>query len=263
MADTTPVASDNAQNGIPAATVVIFRRAREGGPAQILMQVRNRKLAFAAGMAVFPGGRVDPSDHELARFLETDDPEEAAHRIAAIRETLEETGLALGLRGVVDATRAAEARAMLLAEERLAPVLERFGWSLALDDLIPFARWFPKNERLSRVFDTRFYLADLGTGAVEIAVDAGENTRLFWTSAADALAAADRGEIDVIFPTRRNLERIAQFDSFDAARTHAEETPVRMIVPFTEERPEGRFLCIPPDCGYPVSSVLLDQARRG
>ena len=152
---------------------------------------------------------------------------------------------------------------MLLAEERLAPVLERFGWSLALDDLIPFARWFPKNERLSRVFDTRFYLADLGTGAVEIAVDAGENTRLFWTSAADALAAADRGEIDVIFPTRRNLERIAQFDSFDAARTHAEETPVRMIVPFTEERPEGRFLCIPPDCGYPVSSVLLDQARRG
>lgn len=263
MAETDPVAKDNAQHGIPAATVVIFRHAPDGGPPQILMQVRNRKLAFAGGMAVFPGGRVDSSDHELAHTLDIDDPDEAAHRIAAIRETLEETGLVLGLRGDIDAARAGSARAMLAAEERLAPVLERFGWSLALDDLIPFARWFPKNERLSRVFDTRFYLADLGTGAVEIAVDAGENTRLFWSSAAEALTAADRNEIEVIFPTRRNLERLALFDSFAEARAHAEATPVRMIVPFMEERPEGRFLCIPPHCGYPVSAVPLDDAKRG
>ena len=263
MAETNRDAGDNAQDGIPAATVVIFRRAPAGSPPEILMQVRNRKLAFAGGMAVFPGGRVDPSDHELARTLETGDPDEAAHRIAAIRETLEETGLALGLRGEIDAARAADARSLLLAEERLAPVLERFGWSLALDDLIPFARWFPKNERLSRVFDTRFYLADLGTGAVEIAVDAGENTRLFWTSAADALTAADRGEIGVISPPRRNLERLAQFDDFSEARAHAEATPMHTIVPFIEDGPQGRSLCIRGDCGYPVTSVLLDEAKRG
>ena len=263
MAETNRDAGDNAQDGIPAATVVIFRRAPAGSPPENLLQVRNRKLAFAGGMAVFPGGRVDPSDHELARTLETGAPAEAAHRIAAIRETLEEPGLALGLRGDIDAARAADARSLLLAEERLAPVLERFGWSLALDHLIPFARWFPKNERLTRVFDTRFYLADLGTGAVEIAVDAGENTRLFWTSAADALIAADRGEIDVIFPTRRNLERLAQFDDFGEARAHAEATPMHTIVPFIEEGPQGRSLCIRGDCGYPVTSVLLDEAKRG
>ena len=263
MAETNRDAGDNAQDGIPAATVVIFRRAPAGSPPEILMQVRNRKLAFAGGMAVFPGGRVDPSDHELARTLETGDPDEAAHRIAAIRETLEETGLVLGLRGDIDAARAVEARALLLAEEQLAPVLDQFGWSLALEDLIPFARWFPKNERLSRVFDTRFYLADLGTGAVEIAVDAGENTRLFWTSAVDALAAADGGEIEVIFPTRRNLERIALFANFDEARAHAEATSVRTIVPFIEEGPQGRSLCIQADCGYPVTSVPLNDAKRG
>ena len=113
------------------------------------------------------------------------------------------------------------------------------------------------------MFDTRFYLADLGTGAVEIAVDAGENTRLFWTSAADALTAADRGEIDVIFPTRRNLERLAQFDDFSEARAHAEATPMHTIVPFIEDGPQGRSLCIRGDCGYPVTSVLLDEAKRG
>ena len=251
------------QDGIPAATVAIFRRAPSGGPPQILMQVRSRSLAFAGGMAVFPGGRVDPSDRELAARLDWPNPDEMAHRIAAIRETLEETGLALGLRGHIDAASAAEARAMLLQEEALAPVLERFGWRIALHDLIPFARWFPKNEKLSRVFDTRFYLADLGTGAVDIAADAGENTRLFWTSASGAIEAAQRGEIDLIFPTLRNLERLAQFDSFDAARTHAEETPLPTIVPFIEDRPEGRSLCIPPDCGYPVTSVPLDAVKRG
>ncbi len=249
--------------GIAAATVVIFRRAPDGGPPQLLMQVRSRSLAFAGGMAVFPGGRVDPSDRELAVAGNYPDADEAAHRIAAIRETLEETGLALGLRGPIDAAKAAEARAMLVAEERLAPVMDRFGWSLALDDLVPFARWFPKNERLTRIFDTRFYLADLGTGAVDIEVDAQENTHLFWTSAQGALASADRGEIEVIFPTRRNLERLAQFDSFGEARTHAEATPVRTIVPRLEESAEGRRLCIPPDCGYPVTSVLLSEAKRG
>ncbi|NCP18130.1 MAG: NUDIX domain-containing protein [Erythrobacter sp.] len=255
--------SGSAREPIPAATVVIFRHAPGGGPPQILMQVRNRSLAFAGGMAVFPGGRIDPSDRELAQSADFPDHDEAAHRIAAIRETLEETGLVLGLRGAIDASHAARARAMLLETQALAPILAAFDWRLALDDLVPFARWFPKNENLTRVFDTRFYLADLGTGAVEIEVDAGENTRLFWTGAQDALDAADRGEIEVIFPTRRNLERLAQFGSFADARAHAQATPVRTIVPFIEETPQGRSLCIPDDCGYPVTSVPLGDVKRG
>ena len=76
-------------------------------------------------------------------------------------------------------------------------------------------------------------------------------------------ARYDRGEIDLIFPTRRNLERLAQFDDFDQARAHAEATPMPTIVPWVEERPEGRSLCIPADCGYPVTSVLLGDAKRG
>ena len=253
----------NPAQGIPAATVVIFRTAPDGGPPQILMQVRSRSLAFAGGMAVFPGGRIDESDRVLAESAGLADRDEAAHRIAAIRETLEETGLALGLSGTIDAERAAQARTILDKEGALSPVLRHFDWQLALDDLVPFARWFPQNERLSRVFDTRFYLADLGTGAVDIAVDAQENTHLFWTSAAEALRSADEGKIDVIFPTRRNLERLAPFATFGEARAHAEATPVQTIIPWVEKSPQGRFLCIPGDAGYPVTSERLDEAKRG
>ncbi len=255
---------NNASDGIPAATVVIFRNAGNGGPPEILMTIRSREMVFAGGMAVFPGGRVDPADHALARTLSGSiEPEEAAHQIAAIRETLEETGLAIGIAGRVDAELAREARACLLERTELAPVLERFGWQLDLAQLTPFARWFPKNERIPRVYDTRFYLADLGTGAVEIEADLSENTHLFWTTAQGALDAAERGDIKVIFPTRRNLERLALFGSFTEARAQAEAIPVRTITPFVGEMDGTSWLHIGEDFGYPVTREPLDSVSRG
>ena len=220
-------------------------------------------MSFAGGAAVFPGGRVDAADRALAVALAAGgDPDEAAHRIAAIRETLEETGLVIGIAGRVSAHDARRARAMLLENEDLAPVLDEMGWTLDLDALVPFARWHPKNETLPRVFDTRFYLADLGTGEVEVEIDATENTRLFWVGAAEALEQAERGEMAVIYPTRRNLERLAQFTSFAEARRHAEAIPVQTITPWLEERGGERWLAIPADAGYPVDGEPLTSAHR-
>ncbi|MCT2559515.1 NUDIX domain-containing protein [Tsuneonella sp. YG55] len=249
---------------IPAATVIVFRNDPAGGSPQILMVTRHNAMTFAGGMAVFPGGRVDPEDHALAATLDTEfDSDEAAHRIAAVRETLEETGLAIGLVGDVSADTAREARALLEREGALAPVLAAMDWSLDLGSVVPFARWHPKNERIPRIFDTRFYLADLGTGAVELEIDGSENTHLFWTSASGALDMASRGDLSVIFPTRRNLERLAQFGSFAEARAHAEATPVRTITPWMEERGGVRWLRIPDDAGYPVAGEPLTTAARG
>lgn len=253
---------DQAQEAIPAATVVVFRNAADG-PPEILMVIRSRKLRFAGGAAVFPGGRVDPGDHKLAAALSHGlDFDEAAHRIAAMRETLEETGLALGVKEPVSAQDAVKARELALAKGALAPVLDTMGWTLDLDAIIPFARWFPKNEQLPRIFDTRFYLYDLGTGAVDITVDATENTRLFWTTAQAALDAAAREEIAVIWPTRRNLERLAQFADFDAARAQAEAIPVKTIIPFVTEEDGHAWLRISDDAGYPVTSDRLNSVKR-
>ena len=249
---------------IPAATLVIFRQARPG-PPEILMVVRSKTMSFAGGAAVFPGGRVDSEDYELAAALDhaCGDDDEAAHRIAAIRETLEETGLALGITEPVNGNGAAEARALALKERALAPVLEHFGWTLKLDDLVPFARWLPRGISHSRIFDTRFYLYDLGTGAVDIAVDRTENTKLFWITADEALRMADAGQIAVIFPTRRNLERLAQFRSFAEAKRHADGIPVRPITPRMDKVDGRDALVIPGDAGYPVLHEKLDTATRG
>jgi 8-oxo-dGTP pyrophosphatase MutT (NUDIX family) len=190
-------------------------------------------------------------------------PDEAAHQIAAVRETLEETGLAMGLAGAIDAARASEARAMLAETGALTPVLEAFGWRLDLAQITPFARWFPKNENIPRVYDTRFYLANLGTGAVEVSIDHAENTQLFWTTAEGALAAAERGDIKLIFPTRRNLERLALFASYADARAQAEAIPVRTIMPQIVEEGGKSWLTILGDAGYPVTAELLENVARG
>lgn len=255
---------ENPPDGIPAATVVIFRNGSDGGPPEILMTIRSRNMVFAGGMAVFPGGRVDPEDFELAGRIETSLPhDEAAHQIAVVRETLEETGLAIGLAGEVTAAKAHAARERLLNVGSLAPVLEEYDWSLDLSQLTPFARWFPKNERIPRVYDTRFYLANLGTGAVEIEADLSENTHLFWTTAQGALDSAETGDIKIIFPTRRNLERLALFGSFDEAKAQADAIPVRTITPYMAEAEGKTWLNIGEDLGYPVTGEPFDTVMRG
>lgn len=260
------MSADSPRAGIPAATIIIFRKNPDGGAPQVLMTVRAREMRFAGGMAVFPGGRVDPADYALGEKVAGEwglSSDEAAHQIAAVRETLEETGLALGLAGAITAESAAAARAMLGETGALAPVLEAFGWRLDLAQIVPFARWFPKNENIPRVYDTRFYIADLGTGDVEVSIDAAENTRLFWTTAKGALEAAERGEIKLIFPTRRNLERLALFASFAEARAQAEAIPVRTIMPQVVEEDGKAWLTILADAGYPVTRELLETVARG
>ena len=47
----------------PAATVIIAREGDSSGEPEIFMLRRTNKAAFAGGMYVFPGGRVDSDDH--------------------------------------------------------------------------------------------------------------------------------------------------------------------------------------------------------
>lgn len=247
----------------PAATVVVFRKAPDGGPAQILMVERAGSMAFAGGATVFPGGKVDDADIDLARQLPHGlEPADAAARIAGIRETLEETGLVVGVSGAVTVEAALRARSELIAHGRLDQVLGDHGWTIDFDALVPWARWWPRHREV-RVFDTRFYLANLGTGAVDLIVDATENRHLFWASATEALELAEQGRIKVIFPTRRNLERLALWPDFDSAREHALATPIVTVSPAIEQRDGQKWLTIPPDAGYPVTGELLSGAMRG
>ncbi len=248
--------------GIPASTVVAFRNCPHGGSPEILMVVRSKTMNFVGGAAVFPGGKVDPEDVELAKALFPDlDREDVAARIAGVREMLEETGLAIGIDCKVSPAEVARARELVMEEKALAPVLEKMGWKLALDQLIPFSRWHPK-VKAPKIFDARFYLVDLGTGNVEIAVDETENEHLFWVSATEALNMADRGELSIIFPTRRNLERLALYGSFEEARSHSQSIAVEMITPWVDRSGEEPVLRIRDDQGYPVTFESLESVVR-
>lgn len=215
-------------DAIPAATLILFRE-RASAPPELLITQRAAGMAFAGGMLVFPGGRIDPEDRVRATQHPDLPLEDAAARIAAIRETVEEVG---------------------------------FDFGLGVHDLTPFARWLPKH-RQARNFDTLFYLARVPGDAPEPKADGGETVHAFWASAADVLAMCDQGKAEIIFPTRRNLERLAMFSSFDEAVAHALTHPIVPITPYPEEREDGPWLCIPDGLGYPVTAEKWTSVTRG
>ncbi|AUW60397.1 NUDIX hydrolase [Sphingobium sp. SCG-1] len=246
----------------PASTLIVLRESLSG-PPQLLMMERAATMAFAPGALVFPGGATDADDVALAERLGTDLPvDEAASRIGAIRETLEESGIAPGL-GTSDDAVLAELRRDLSRGIPFSTLVAGNGLTLNIDALIPFARWHPNaGERVRRVFDTRFYLARYDSEGPEPVADETENLSLFWDSAAGVLGRCDAGQGRVIFPTRRNLERLAQFSTIDALERHACAFAVEKIVPWIEERAEDRYLCIPDHLGYPVCFERLETAFR-
>lgn len=245
---------------IPAATLVLMRE-RGAGPPELLVMERTGKMAFAAGALVFPGGRVDEDDRRTAA-LHGDGYSDAPARIAAIRETIEETGVAPALRPNPDAATVATLRQGIEREEPFARLLAEQGLTLELGALTPFARWCP-NFAETRRFDALFFLAEAPPEAPEPVAAPHEAERAFWATAADVLGEVEAGRAHAIFPTRRNLERLVRFGSIAEARADAARHPVDTITPWVEEREGGPHVCIPEGIGYPVTSEPLETARRG
>ena len=253
--------TDPLPDAIPAATLVILREATGGGAPELLMVERAAAMTFAAGALVFPGGRVDAGDRVLAARLGGDGDETAA-RIAAIRETIEEVGLGIGLDPAPTPAALAAMRAALHRGEAFAEVLDAATLRLVPGALTAFARWRPAHRHL-RIYDTRFYLARLPADAPVATADQTESVRLFWATAADVLAECGAGRASAIFPTRRNLERLARHATIDAAMADAAAYPVETVTPWIETRDGVEHLCIPEGLGYPITAEVLDGIRRG
>lgn len=252
---------------IAAATLVLLRETSAG--VELFMAERAKSMGFAGGMMVFPGGKVDAADIALAQDdalapgFAALDPVDAAARIAAIRETFEEAGVLVTVGGPVsEAVRDHWRSRIVEHEESFADFLMTTGHRLDADALVPFAHWCPPVGLEKKRFDTRFYLARMP--AAETAQhDGHESTRSHWITAAEALARADAGENAIIFPTRRNLERLALHDSIETLIAAARTTPVVLVQPQVEMRDGAPYLCIPENAGYPVTAELLDRAMRG
>jgi len=246
---------------IPAATLILFRENGDA-PAEHLFVERSATMVFAAGALVFPGGRVDEDDHRLAALWPDLEPEDAAARVAAIRETVEEAGIGIGFDPILSEADAMALRTALAEGTFFSTWLQSSKHRLDLDRLVPFSRWRP-NFKETRSFDTRFYFARVPHETHEASVDTTENVHLFWAPAHRVLERAELGDAHVIFPTMRNLERLAAFPRYADALAHVTEYPSQLIVPFIEERHGKPYLCIPDGMGYPITARPLADEKRG
>jgi 8-oxo-dGTP pyrophosphatase MutT (NUDIX family) len=244
------------EDAIPAATLIVVRE-RAGGPPELLMVERAQGMAFAAGALVFPGGRIDQADRELAGELGID-----AAVVAAVRETVEETAVPVGLAPAPTAEAAIELQRALVADQPFGELLSEAGLRIEASALTPFARWVPKFHAVRR-FDTLFFIARCPPGDWQPRVVEGECSGAEWLSAAEAIERERRGEARLIFPTRRTLERLAQYSSFEAIRADALAHPVEPISPWVEEREGEKFITIPSHLGFPVTQERLDGLWRG
>jgi hypothetical protein len=122
---------------------------------------------------------------------------------------------------------------------------------LDLGALTPHSRWLTPTAEPRR-YDTVFFLARAPEGQVA-AHDQMETTDSRWTTAADALAAARRGELALIYPTLRTLEALAPFDDLPSLLAAAPRTRLRPLQPHAVTDPDGRVTAIlhPDDPAYP------------
>src|SRR5438445_7267315 len=110
----------------PASTILLLRDATGTDEIEVFMMVRHYEIDFNSGALVFPGGSVDKGDQEIIARPELYsggeglDASALSFRIAAIRETFEESGILLarprGSKALVDAKRAGEIEAINRAD---------------------------------------------------------------------------------------------------------------------------------------------------
>ena len=241
-----------------AATVVLLRDGADGPETWLLTRVS--QMAFAAGMTVFPGGRVDGADASLptsggdfaglAARLCCDEATARALLGAAVRETFEETGVLL----TVPVADLSGARADVeLGRVSFGDLLRANGLAVDVGALRPWARWVTPAGEVRR-YDTRFFVAALPEAAEAQDVTA-ESSEASWVPVAAAVEQVQRGERQMLPPTIVTLASLLPFGSVAevlAASDARDLDAVRPEIRLGEdgsvavELPDGTVLPIPP-----------------
>jgi 8-oxo-dGTP pyrophosphatase MutT (NUDIX family) len=245
---------------------------------EVLMVRRNLRSDFVGGAYVFPGGAVDPLDGgaeaEAMCAGRTDAGASAllgfgsgglAYWVAVVRETFEEAGLLLARReggpDLLAGDPAEEARfvteraAVNAGTRRFLDLCRDERLRLTVGDIHYFAHWITPRGAPRR-YDTRFFVAAAPPGQIA-AHDAGETIAEVWITPQDALARHRSGEIEIIFPTIRNLQAIGRFSTsaelLDAAAAASSVVPA--IEPRVVPDGNGMRIVLPGDPAYERAPV--------
>lgn len=250
----------------PAATVLLIRDAEAGG-IEVFMLRRTFNAAFASGMFVFPGGKVDDVDgvDEIAELCDGlwDDEASAllgvpsgglAYWVACIRECFEEAGVLLARRRdtgevirfddhVVAEHFQKERENIHDGSVALLDLCDREGLTLTTDEIHYVSHWItPMGER--RRFDTRFFVARAPVGQ-EPLHDDGETIASMWISPQEAIERAHEKDLMLMPPTKSNIEFLLPFATADEAmEAAAKVSKPQAILPKLKIDSDGRVVGI-------------------
>lgn len=253
-----------------AATVMLVRDGATG--LEVCMQQRNLNSAFVAGAYVFPGGAVDPGDSgpKIEAICAGRSDADASGQlgipsgglafwVATIRECFEEAGVLLALDSddnVVSladpatADRFADWRhAVNNGEKSIVDLCEAENLRLMTSHIYYFAHWITP-EGPPRRYDTRFFVAAAPPEQRPVH-DEGETIDTIWINPSEALRKQRDRELELIFPTIRNLDAISRFDTAaDLLAAAAAVDEVVAMLPRIASNTDGMRIFLPGDEGY-------------
>ena len=225
-----------------AATIIVCQDTDAGIEAYLLR--RSSRSPAVPDAYVFPGGMLtngDRSPQARMRLAGEWRPAEPAFTYAAIRETFEECGLLFTV-SPVPVDRLRDARTRLIEGKRtFSETLTDLGARLDASAVKYFSRWITP-PALPQRFDARFYVARAPVGQVA-EPDAFETYDGRWVRPSDALAAVERQELQMIFPTIKHLERVGAFATVAELLAF---TDTKTTIPVTPNMRDGQTFSIPP-----------------
>ena len=142
----------------------------------------------------------------------------------------------------------------------LADFLETENLRLACGELVHFAHWITP-EMMPKRFDTHFYLAKAPEDSLATH-DGYESVDSVWTTPSAAMEAERNGSRTIIFPTLRNVAKLAAFNSTSTALNAAATSSVVTVLPWTEQREDGNYICIPPEAGYDIAEERMPDRPK-
>lgn len=199
-----------------SATILLIRDGDCG--LEVLLMRRNSKLNFCGGVWVFPGGAVDDADRAESMDLTL--------KNAAVRETLEEAGVHIGIQ-----------------------------------DLYSVSRWITP-EGTKKRFDTSFFIASVPAESV-VVVDGSEIVECIWSSPEAAIQKHRQQEVDLLPPTLISLMGLAQFDYVEQALMHYQSKMPLQYLPRVCFFKDQLFMLYPGDGGYErLDAADVSQRHR-
>lgn len=258
----------------PASTLLALKdvSTEQGSEMQVFMIVRHKKIDFASGALVFPGGKVAEGDFGDIRNhcigQENYDDTELALRVSAIRETFEESGLLFARYENEDDyikdnenskfqeyRKAINAREMTFSE-----FVQKEKLQLTVNELVPFSHWITP-EMVPKRFDTHFYITSAPSSQVATP-DGHESVDAIWIEANEAVRKGEAGELTIILPTKMNLQKLGENSSVDGALERLRKEEIKTIMPWTEMIDDQMMICLPPDAGFAVHQFPMEKLKK-